>query len=281
MAIRRKVFFNLSFDDVHPESSSDGTDCCGDRERGVFKYFLELWKLYPELKITIFVTPNWIDRANDHFPIRQFKCALGMKYTNSWNGEPFLLTKHKEWCEWLNSYPNLEVAIHGYSHHADSMLHSQEFEYMHHDACKLRLEMAERIFKESGLHYVRGFRPPGWGISDGLFEALSELKYEFISLDSIACKIDNLSRYNVDKYRGLVNVPQNWDIAHGTIDEALEIAQKHGLLMAKGHISNYYDGDKIGNGLNEITFERICGILERLRADVSFVSMVELSRMSG
>ena len=203
-----------------------------------------------------------------------------MKYFHVWNDEPFLLTKHRRWCGWLNSFENFEIAIHGFDHHSDTHLHSQEFQNMTYECSKERIKASERIFKSAGLNYVRGFRPPGWGISDGLFEALHELKYDFVALDPIPCNIDNLSRYKVEKYRGLVNIPQNWDIAYGKIEDALEIANKHGLLMAKGHISNYYDGEKIGNGLNEITFKRICELLDNMtKMDVSFESMKSLSRV--
>lgn len=271
-----QVYFNLSFDDIHPESSKDGNDCGGDRDEGVFNFFFKLWKICPSLKITLFVTPNWIDRANDSFPVRKLKQIFGFKYTNVWNGEPFLLTRHKDWCRWLNSIKNVEIALHGYSHHANSRFHSQEFQGMTYSACKRRLERSEGIFKASGLNYVRGFRPPGWGISDGLFRALGELKYDFVSLDSIPCKIDSLSRYKIEKYHGLVNVPQNWDIAHGTIAEALDIVEKHGLLMAKGHICDFYDGERIRNGLNDVTFENLCDLLKAIKSKVSFATMSEI-----
>ncbi len=272
-----KVYFNLSFDDIHPESSVHGTDCGGDRENGVFKYFLKLWDICPELKVTLFTTPNWEDRANDSFFLKQVKRVMGMDYTNMWEREPFLLTKHKKWCRWINSFGNFEVTIHGYNHHVNNKLHSQEFQDMSYADSLARLKKSERFFKEAGLNYVRGFRPPGWGISDGMFQALYDLKYDFISIDSLSCRVGNLSRFKVQKYKGLVNVPQNWDIARGTVDEALDIAEKYGLLMAKGHISNYYDGEKIGNGLNEDTYLRICELLERIKEkDVKFVNMRDI-----
>lgn len=278
----RKVYFNLSFDDIHPESSRDGTDCGGDRDDGVFKYFLKLWKIYPRLKITLFVTPNWTDRANDWFILRRIKGIIGLKYTNTWNDEPFNLLKHKEWCQWINSFLNFEILVHGYNHHADRKLHSQEFDGMNKNECRLRLEDAENIMTNAKLLYTRGFRPPGWGISTGLFEALVELKYDFVSLDPIPCSIEGMSRYKVEMYKGLMNVPQNWDIAYGTPDEAIVIAKKYGFLTAKGHISNYYDGEKIGNGLNEKTFSNVCLLLERLMADeevdIVFATMGDIAR---
>lgn len=278
----RKVYFNLSFDDIHPESSGDGTDCGGDRDDGVFKYFLKLWKMYPHLKITLFVTPNWTDRANDWFLLRRIKGIFGLKYTNTWNDEPFNLLKHKEWCQWINSFSNFEILVHGCNHHVDRKLHSQEFEGMDKKECRRRLEVAENIMTGAKLRYTKGFRPPGWGISEGLFETLVELKYDFVSLDSLPCRIEDMSRYKVDMYKGLVNVPQNWDIAHGTADEAVEIAKKYGLLMVKGHISDYYDGEKIGNGLNEKTFSNLCILLELLTVDedfeIVFATMGDIAR---
>ncbi len=280
MIIMRRIFFNLSFDDVHPESSKKGTDCGGDKERGIFKYFVKLWEEYPEVKVTLFVTPNWIDRRNDPFPLNKLKEVFGLNYTDSWKEEPFKLTKHMEWCKWLDSFENFEVAIHGLTHHNSNVrYHSQEFHNLGYDECKKRLVEAERILKESGLKYVRGFRPPGWGVSKGLFSALKDMKYEFVSLVPEACNVGNLSRYKVEKYRGLLNVPQNWDIACDSVEKGVEIAKKYGLLMAKGHISDYYDGERIGNGLNKERFEKIRKVLQKINSDnVSYVKMQDLVR---
>lgn len=285
--------FNLNFDDIHPESSKVGTDCGGDREKGVFGYFSRLWKKFPEVKITLFVTPNWIDKSNTEFPMYYINRLLGRKYTREWEMDTFRLDKFRDWCEWLNSFENLELAGHGLYHHRETDPHGAEFHEMDYEECLVRLKKAEEIFSLSGLRTEKGFRPPGWGISDGLFKALRELNYEFIacsgdmtvpvSRNAVVKEtgIKNVPLLFPSTYMGMINIPQNWDIKKSDIKRGVEIARLGGLISAKGHIAHNYDGERIENGLNEETFENIIALLEELEnMDVRYLSMNEIARES-
>jgi len=259
---------NLNFDDVHPETSNDIADCGGDMEKGVFKYILSLLDEFPKLKITLFVVPNWIDKPNDPFLFKHIKKLLGLRYTNQWYGEPFRLDKHEDWCEWLNSFVEkgkIEICVHGLYHHRDSDPHSAEFKDLSYEECKRRILLAEKIFKNAGLKYSKIFRPPGWGISEGLFKALKDLKYS-ISLDPIACgiSINKLPRYSVSIYKNLINIPQNWDIKKGKIEEAIKILEKYKFLSAKGHIQDRYGRDVVGNGLTKESYKNIRNLLIKI-----------------
>ena len=284
------AIFNLSFDDIHPESSTIGTDCGGDMEKGVFKYLIKIIKKYPEVKITLFVTANWIDRANIKnikFYIKRF---FGMKCTRAWENEPFRLDKFRDWCSWLNSFENFEIAFHGLYHHRDKEPHCAEFLDLDYYECLYKLKRSEEIFKNAGLKYVRGFRPPGWGVSNGLFKALKDLNYEFIACSAdVKTKISKnaisndagikgVSLIYPSYYRGLINIPQNWDIMHSSIKRAIEIVKLNGVIGAKGHIANIYDGEIIGNGLTEESFNNIMTLLEELeKYDVEYLTMREIA----
>lgn len=283
--------FNLNFDDIHPESSTEGSDCGGDREKGVFGYFKRIWKKYPYVKITLFVTPNWIDRSNIRFPMYYVNRLLGKKYTREWGMDTFRLDKYKDWCDWLNSFENFELAAHGLYHHRETDPHGAEFLGMSRDECLSRLKTAEEIFSRSGLRVSRGFRPPGWGISDGLFEALRELDYEFIACsgdmnvpitqDAVVKEtgIKNVPLLYPSKHCGMVNIPQNWDIKKSDIKRALEIAKLDGLVSAKGHIAGIYDGEVIQNGLNDESFENIMALLEELENfNIRYLTMHEIAQ---
>jgi len=281
-----EYYLNVNLDDVHPEGSKHIADCGGDMERGVFRYIIRLIDEFPKLKFTLFVTPNWIYKPGSVKPVRWLKRLMGLKDYNTWNGEPFRLDKHIEWCEWLNEFVkkgNIEIAVHGLYHHNTSFPHSAEFKDLPYEECKKRLIVAEEIFKNAGLIYTKGFRPPGWGISEGLFKALRELDYLYISLDPLACGISDkeLSRFRVSVYGGLVNVPQNWDIKRGSITEAMDILKKYGFLSAKGHIQDRYEKDYVGNGLTEKSYENIRNLLLKIEKEgikVKFVTLEEVAR---
>ena len=111
------VLFNLSIDDVHPETSKYLGDCGGDKENGKLGYVVDLLGNYPNLKVTLFVTPNWIDRPNVAGFKRLVKKCLKLSIRNTWSGSPFRLDKHVEWCNWLNEYVDrgvFEVGVHGF-----------------------------------------------------------------------------------------------------------------------------------------------------------------------
>jgi len=279
-------YLNINLDDIHPEGSRHIADCGGDMEKGVFGYVVRLIDEFPKLKFTLFVTPNWIYKPGNIAPIRWLKKLVGLQDYNIWTEEPFRLDKNKEWCEWLNEFVkkgNIEIAIHGLYHYNICYPHSAEFRDLPYEECKRRLIMAEEIFKKAQLSYTKGFRPPGWGISEGLFKALKELNYLYVSLDPSACGISDkdLPRYRISIYKGLVNIPQNWDIKKGAVDEAIEILKKYRFLSAKGHIQDKYGQDYIGNGLTEESYENIRNLLleiEKEGINVKFVTMEEVAR---
>tara|TARA_Y100000310_G_C20699363_1_gene828290 strand:+ start:1267 stop:2106 length:840 start_codon:yes stop_codon:yes gene_type:complete len=273
----KKVFFNLNLDDIHPQSSVVGQDFGGDRESGVFKYLFELIAKYPKIKITLFTVPNYQDKSNDSFFVRNCKKLFGLNYRNKWKDEPFKLTKHKEWCKWLSSHKNFEIAMHGFSHHNEKFgLHQQEFESLSFEESLDRLQKAEQLFKDAGLKYVRGFRPPGWGSSNGMFEALRHLKMDFTALH--AKKFPGVNNFSTTKFGDLVNVPSNWDIRTGTIADAKRILEHGDLISADGHIAEYSDKDSTGNGINAIRVKNIIELLDWLQKEyiVEFVSMSDL-----
>ena len=168
-----KLLFNLNFDDFHPQKASDKADFGGDMEKGLFKHIRRIIDDFPEVKITMFTTPNWTDLPDDSKPVKVIKHVLGMKYNHHWKNDPFNLEKHPEWVQWVNEYVdkgNLEIAVHGYTHHKEPSLrrHNSEFLDLSYSEANQTLEMAEKTFKKAGVKFVKGFRPPGWGYSEGL-----------------------------------------------------------------------------------------------------------------
>lgn len=277
--------FNLNLDDIHPESSADGTDCGGDRDRGVFGLLREMWRQFPNVKVTLFVTPDWIDRRQ---PL--WSRAL-RRNSRTWSPGTFRLDRHKEWCGWLASLPNTEVAVHGLHHFAPRGFHSQEFAMLGRAESLRRIRAADGIFREAGLPRSRGFRPPGWGISAGMFEALRDAGFEYAAASGDfsapvgpeprghEAGVQGLPLLGPGEYQGLVNMPQNWDIAHSPVERGVEIAKAGGLVSAKGHIASHYDGEAISNGLTPATLRRLLDLLGALESfDPRFVTLEEAAR---
>ncbi|MGB9622334.1 MAG: hypothetical protein ACPL07_00680, partial [Candidatus Bathyarchaeia archaeon] len=47
----------IGIDDVHPESSLDGSDCGGNLDRGALGLLERFLERYRNVKVTLFVTP--------------------------------------------------------------------------------------------------------------------------------------------------------------------------------------------------------------------------------
>lgn len=256
------VTFNLSLDDVHPEKGFGLL-----KWDGPFQYCKKLIDEYPDIIITLFVTPNWIDLPNVGFFKRQVFKILNKNYTRTWQGEPFRLDKHKEWCDWINSIKNFEVCVHGYNHHLNKNPHSAEFKDLDYKTALEKIKKSEELFKESGLKYVKGFRPPGWGVSQGMFKALKKMNYLFCASETQGS--------SVKTREGILIIPQNWDISKDDIEKGKLIA-KEGLLMAKGHIQSSYYGEDSGNGLTKESYVNIKKLLNSFD-NIKFSSMKNIA----
>lgn len=266
------IFFNLNFDDFHPQLSPDFG---GDPDSGNFILFRRLLAEFPELKITLFTVPNWIDRPRRiPGPWYHLKRALGLPIIHPLANEPFRLDKHQRWSDVvgaLASAGRLEIAVHGYYHcNPWNYAHAQEFSHLEESQAYERIAQAEQLLGRCGIPFVKGFRPPGWGMSAGLIRALKRLNYRFISPFSPYLR---LSRIGV--FEGMAVPPQNW----GLIDDptlAVDLAATHGVVFAKGHIAPRY-GVETMDGITPTRWQNLRRVLHELHDhfEVRFVTMSE------
>ncbi len=101
----KEILLNLNFDDFHTQTDEEG-DFGGDLENGNFRYIKALWDEFPGLKITLFTTPNWIDRPYQyHHYFYHIRKLLGIRpVVPHHNGEPFRIDKHPEWCKQVRQW---------------------------------------------------------------------------------------------------------------------------------------------------------------------------------
>lgn len=273
-----KACFNLNIDDVHPGGSKDYGDCGGDMDEGVFRYLNLLVDEFPELKITLFTTPDWGYKQSPGRIRRRFDFLLGSR-VKVWEKEKFLLTNHPEWCKWLRGKVktrNFEVAVHGLYHYQTKYPYGAEFTNLNYEECVKRIERAEEIFKQAKIPFVKIFRPPGWGMNENLLEALSELEYAIAGSADHKTKITEnavssetglrASIIHPQKVKGckLVNIPQNWDPTRNDFERAKKIIQLDGLVSAKVHVCRNYGKEIVHNGLNEKVYEKLKGLLAEI-----------------
>ncbi len=284
--------FNFHVDNIHPESNREGWDCGGDRERGVFRHLLDLRKRFPQVKVTLFVTADWTDRSQ---PL--WARALGRavpewrRNPRHWPPSTFRLDRHREWCRWLASLEGFELAFHGLHHYNPRGFHGQEFIGLGYDECVSRLRRSEEIFRQTGLPASRGFRSPGWEVTEPLLRALADLNYDYVAGSgdfetppsrtavSEGAGLRGPPLIFPAYHRGVLNLPQNWDIRKSSVERGLAIVREGGLLSAKGHINPVYENERYDNGLSEETMNHLCEMLEALEGEeVRYMALSEVAR---
>lgn len=276
---KKQILVNLNFDDFHPQTDAWG-DFGGNLERGVFRYVSQLWDEFPGLVVTMFTTPNWIDRPSRiSSPYYHIRRLLGLRPVVAHaEGEPYRLDKHPEWCAAVRGYVaagKMEVAVHGYYHYnPDTVIHGQEFIGLDHAASLDRIRRAEELFAQCGIPFTKGFRPPGWGMSAGLVRALHDMQYHFVGFSGTPRKL-----VVPEWIAGMLNVPQNYSIKEA-FEEAVRQAEKHGIVFMKGHMCYQHGRETIENGLNDRHFQNARTALRLLheKFDVRYASLGEYAK---
>ncbi len=301
----------IGVDDVHPESSVIGDDCGGDLEKGVLGLLLKFIDSNPEVKITLFVTPNWLflpqmrGLARTQILInriggKNMAILVGKFFVKKWPNNYFRLDAdvYRNWCAFLNDMVktgNFEIGIHGCTHLNLFIRHSAEFYDLDKESCIKKLVDAEKIMDSAGLVYVKGFSPPGWGISCGLCHALLKRDYLYCasSIDiqtpisrNATCQGSGLRGISIYKptilekeARKLVLIPRNFDIARSDFSRALKIASLGGVVSVHAHIENEYHGILLGNGINLKNLNRLNKLIKLLKEkeDIEFLTFGDLA----
>jgi predicted deacetylase len=274
--MKKTIFVNLNFDDFHPEQGQYG-DFGADPSKGTFLKLKNLCDQFPGLVITLFTSPNWIDRPYTmHRYFYYAKDKLGMyPVVSPQKGSPWLISKHSKWCNEVRSLvacKKFEIAVHGYEHfNPKTRIHGQEFVNLSESETKEKILLSESEFNKMNIPFFKGFRPPGWGTNKYLTAVLKELNYEMYGIASSRSKT-----LRVGIIDGLKTVPQNWSIRE-TKEEAIRLAEEGDTVFMKGHLTYKYGKETIENGITEEFWQNLVETLQVLkdRYDVKFVSLKE------
>ena len=237
--------FCITLDDLHPENVSDleGLDFGSDVTKPPMRVLGELFSKIPEIKTTIFTVPNWQDRSDwpneIFFPLRKlFRVRRG--YSTD-----YFKVSDKKFSNWVsavsNFYPgNIEIATHGLSHHNKNLKYARSQEFLGLDGSEVTNKLAEMvsILGTSGLSYHRGFRPPGWGVTEELTFELNELGFSYIAgefnfKDAVGDDSDFITPVVLEN--GIVSFTAN--CYPDQTQRAVEIARRGGALVVHAHLA--------------------------------------------
>jgi hypothetical protein len=284
---RAAVCFNV--DDVHPSTERDGLDGGGDLARGALGRLERLLERNPQLRATLFVTPDW--RLRHLVPTRRWLTHVPwLRERIHWSpltapGQ-YRVDRYPEFVAYLNALPRAECALHGLHHAHVGPRIAVEFQDQSPGRCRAMLREAQRIFTAAGLRHVQGFAPPAWNTPPALCQALTDADFLFVtSARDLETPVSASARtagsglqgaslmqpmsirlapqpdteQRGAPARGLVHFTTNFQ-ATSTIERAIAIIECGGLLAVKAHIFKTGRGFTMLDGLDE----QYCGFLERL-----------------
>jgi peptidoglycan/xylan/chitin deacetylase (PgdA/CDA1 family) len=298
----------IGIDDVHPESSKDGSDCGGDLDKGVLGLLENFLQRYRNVKVTLFVTPCHMLLPQALGVERLHKIARSILrnipdplfyrfFIKTFEPSKYDIEKSKAFNLYLANLVGkgqVEIGIHGCYHFHNIPPYSSEFKYLNEYEALRRIKIAVNKFKRARIPFVKGFAPPGWGVNRALIKALAEEGFVYIAGSA---DFTSPITYNAtSKEAGLkgvslifpslintklINIPRNWTPHKNNLTRALKIVELGGLLGIHMHAENEYHGNYLGNGItieNLSKLEKLIDAIESTYGDaVSFSTFSEVA----
>ena len=280
----------FSIDDIHPATSADAFDAGGDLGRGALGRVERLLVRHPQLRITLFVTPDW--RRVELLRTRRWVTRVPLlRERVHWaplaRRGRFRIDRFPEFVAYLNALPRTDCAVHGLHHAHPGPNLAMEFQQQSRRRCRAMVRKARGIFVSAGLRHVAGFAAPAWNAPPALCAALSDEAFRFMaSARDLEAPVSESARTAGSGLRGASLIHPTWvacvssrDGTDGTaaavprvlhfttnfqatspLTRAHAIVEAGGLLLIKAHVFKTGGGLTMLDGLDDV----YCAYLERL-----------------
>jgi hypothetical protein len=270
----------FSIDDVHPATSADAFDAGGDLGKGALGRVERLLARHPQLRITLFVTPDW--RRMELLPTRRWVTRVPLlRERIHWaplapRGR-FRIDRFPDFVAYLNALPRTDCAVHGLHHAHRGPKLAMEFQEQSQHKCGALVREARAIFVSAGLRHVAGFAAPAWNTPPALCAALSAEDFRFVaSARDLDTPVSERARTARDGLHDASLIQPTWvngkaaapRLLHFTtnfqatspVARAHAIVEAGGLLFIKAHVFKTGGGITMLDGLDDV----YCAYLERL-----------------
>jgi peptidoglycan/xylan/chitin deacetylase (PgdA/CDA1 family) len=137
--------------------------------------------------------------------------------------ENFKEDRYREWAKIINSYPWLEVGIHGFMHDKGEM----DVDY---DKANRIIESAEKMLDRVGLKYKKIFVAPYWQYSWWALKALRDKGY-IVGLNS---------NHPIQTPKGTKTYYYNWSLEETDLPPT-NIIKGHGHMYKGNHLNTLED----------------------------------------
>jgi hypothetical protein len=269
----------LTVDDIHPGRAVDAYEAGGDCERGALRHLDWLLQRHPQLRATLFVTPDW--RQKSPFPTRKVLARLPWIKSRVFLA-PILpkgtmsLDRHHEFVRYLKSLPRTDFGLHGLHHVHTGAPIGMEFQEQSRAQCVQMLKEAIAIFESAGLPVTKGLQPPAWHMPEALEDACADLAIRYIaSARDIFTPISEQATTNMSGLvgasliyptmlaSGVAHISSNFN-ATCRRERAHEILDHGGILAIKAHVVKQIGAYVAHDGLDEL----YCNYLDVLLSEL-------------
>ena len=290
----KKAAVCFSIDDVHPARSAEAFDAGGDLGSGALGRVERLLELHPQLRITLFVTPDW--RRIELVRTRKWLTRIPLvRERIHWaplapRGR-FRIDRFPDFITYLNALPRTDCAIHGLHHAHRGPRLATEFQGQSRRRCRNLVRTARGIFVAAGLKHVPGFAPPAWNTPPALCAALTDEDFRFVaSARDLDTPVSAAARTAGHGLRGAALIQPTWVAGASSHEPAREpgaasrrlvhfatnfqatsaperahaIIEAGGLLFIKAHVFKKGGGITMLDGLDD----DYCAYLDRLWRDL-------------
>jgi len=257
----------LSIDDIHPATSADAYEAGGDLGAGALRFVEQLFDAHPELRATLFVTPDWRPLGLVARRSLSTRVPFLNRYAYWTTLHPqgaMRLDRHPALVNYLNALPRAEVAMHGLHHLHRGPDFAVEFQRQSTATCSSMLEQGLQIFDDAGLQHARGFQPPAWNLPPNLVTALAASSLRFVSsARDLETAIAPNALTNISGLKGVSLIYPQWLVdgrllhitsnfqATSDPQRAIDIVEAGGLVAIKAHIFKHGGGHTMLDGLDE------------------------------
>ena len=289
----------LTLDDVHPARSSDHYEAGGDLGGGVLGHLEWLFERHPDLRATLFVTPDW--REHSPVPTRTRLARIPLARDRIYLTRPLKagsmrLDRHPEFVSYLRQRPGFELAIHGLHHVGPGPRPPDEFARLGRAGCRRRLRRALEIFELAGLEPSPGFAPPAWNLSPALLGALTDVGIRWVTaardltspIDGGMARLTGTREVSILHPQPLagrvVHMTTNYQ-ATSHAERAHDVIRRCGLLSIKAHAVKDALGHVALDGLDrryrESLHRLFCELEDGYGDSIWWTTMGEVAERAG
>jgi len=269
----------FSVDDLHPTAGHDA-EPVGDGARRAIAHLEWLLARHPQLRVTLFTTPDW--RSRSAAPTRRWRGTLPLvrHLCHAADVLPrgtLRLDRHRSFVAWLRGLPRVDFGIHGLHHVRRGPAYLQEYAGRSRRQCRRMIVRAQQIMTAAGLPVVPGIAPPAWTSPQALLAAMADLDLHFItSARDLETPIAAGAVTHGSGLRGvsliapqmlpvgrLVHVTTNFQ-ATSSPDRAMAILRHGGLIGIKAHLLKRFGSYVALDGLDREYVEYLDRLFTRI-----------------